>query len=96
MVLLALNAMPIPVFLNRLVTFLIRGLWYVNVTHFCCFVLMCTHFHVLDEKYIGTDKAIPLQVRTVPEGSTRLRLQISRQLAHEDGKVVSENYIGCL
>jgi uncharacterized ion transporter superfamily protein YfcC len=31
MVLLALNAMAIPVFLNRLVTFLIRGLWYIKV-----------------------------------------------------------------
>jgi len=34
-------------------------------------------------------KAIPLQAWTGPEGSRRLSLQITRQLAHECGKVVS-------
>ena len=34
-------------------------------------------------------KAIPLQAWTGPEGYRRLSSQISRQLAHEGGKVVS-------
>jgi len=34
-------------------------------------------------------KATPLQAWTGPEGSRRLRLPISRQSAHEGGKVVS-------
>jgi len=34
-------------------------------------------------------KAIPLQAWTGPEGSKKLRLPISRQSAHEGGKVLS-------
>jgi hypothetical protein len=37
-------------------------------------------------------KAIPLQAWTGPEDSRRLGSQISRQLAHEVGKVVSSMY----
>ena len=37
-------------------------------------------------------KAIPLQAWTGPEGSSRLRPQISRQSAHEGGKVVSPTH----
>ena len=33
-------------------------------------------------------KAIPLQAWTGPEGSRRLKLPISRQSAHEGGKIV--------
>jgi hypothetical protein len=33
----ALNAIPMFVFLNKLATFLIFGLWYVNVVHILCF-----------------------------------------------------------
>jgi len=33
-VFVALNAMRTSVLLNKLVTFLIIGLWYVNITHF--------------------------------------------------------------
>jgi hypothetical protein len=34
------------------------------------------------------DKAIPLQARTGPEGSRRLRYHISKQSAQENGNVV--------
>jgi len=37
-------------------------------------------------------KAIPLQAWTGPEGSGRLRLQISKQSGHEGGKVVSPTH----
>jgi len=40
----------------------------------------------------GKGKAIPLQAWTGPEGSRRLRPQISRQSAHESGKVVSPTH----
>ena len=43
-VFVALNAKRISVFLNRLVTFLIIGLWYVNATHFFCFYFSCVSF----------------------------------------------------
>ena len=39
-VLLALNAMWMSVFLNKLVTFLTSGLWYMNIVHF----LFCVCF----------------------------------------------------
>ena len=42
------------------------------------------------QKLVRLGKAIPLQAWTGPEGYRSLRLsQISRQTAHEDGKVVS-------
>jgi hypothetical protein len=40
----------------------------------------------------GKGKAIPLQAWTGPESSRRLRLQISRQSAHECVKVVSPTH----
>jgi hypothetical protein len=42
-----------------------------------------------DKTGIGKGKAIPLQAWTGPEGSRRLSPQISRQSAHEGGKVAS-------
>jgi len=39
--------------------------------------------------FVSHFKAILLQACTDPEGSWRFRLQISRQSAHEGGKVVS-------
>jgi len=43
-------------------------------------------------KVKGTGKAIPLQAWTGPEGSRKLRPQISRQSAHEVVKVVSPTH----
>jgi len=40
----------------------------------------------------GKVKAIPIQVWTGPKGSRKLRLLISRHLAHEDPKVVSPKH----
>jgi len=40
----------------------------------------------------GKGKAIPLQAWAGPEVFRRLRLQISRQSAHEGGKVVSPTH----
>jgi hypothetical protein len=43
-VFVALNAIRISVLLNKLVTFLIIGLWDVNVTHFFCTYFSCVLF----------------------------------------------------
>jgi hypothetical protein len=40
----------------------------------------------------GKGKAIPLEAWTGSEGSRRLRLAVSRQSAHEGGKVVSPTH----
>ena len=49
-------------------------------------------FDLLINNCIIYYKAIPLKVSTGPEGSRRLRLPISRQLAQEGGKVVSPKH----
>jgi len=48
--------------------------------------------HDVETDSKGKGKAIPLQAWTGPEDSGRLRPQISRQSAHEGGKVVSPKY----
>ena len=44
--LVLLNAMPMSVCLNRLVSFLILGLWYVNTVHFLGLFLFLSMFRV--------------------------------------------------
>ena len=61
------------------------------------FHLSQTGFEILNKRLIQIvtwkkGKAIPLQSWTGPEGSRRLRLPDSRQLAHEGGKVVSRTH----
>ena len=46
----------------------------------------------LFKKLQNAKKEVPLLAWTGPEGSRRLRLQISGQSAHEDGKVISPTH----
>ena len=50
---------------------------------------VATQLQLTNISYLIKGKAIPVQAWTGPAGSRRLRLQISRQSAHESGKKVS-------
>jgi hypothetical protein len=57
------------------------------------FIRILTRLYISKINFLPSGvKAIPLQALTGPEGSRRLGSQISRQSAHEGGKVVSPTH----